>query len=315
MMKPGETNPDIRTSADEAIAEEFIGSELRSAKTSLRITQVASILGVAIIGIYMVVVTKRFESALEPQEAATIVQGMVQQRVTDFEPEFASYLKREVPAYISRVPDYALQKLPSYRAQLEDEVEASIRNYAQKTSADLGTHLDEYLVAHKDQVKDLILIGQDRTASQVLGADMKEMFLAYLDESQLDGESLRDKLGHSLLLLGKTEERMRRIKRGIDLTPSEKKARHAIAILLHQIETARENSDPIVLPEIDKGVITAGLDTPADPMLDTGTGQPVKLGAVGSKIKAKPVAASPAAKPGAVGSKIKTTQAVAKKIK
>lgn len=223
----------------EGTAERYIHTELKRAKDSLLRTQIISSLAVVLLGGYTLYVTSRFREAMQPQEAAKIAQGLVAQRLDDGGVQFADYVKKEVPNYFRQAPDYAIKRLPEFRQELEERVNTSIETYAKQSSEQLGGEVDKFLENNKEAVGTLIKDGQNPEATAKINAELKNVFVKYLDEPAPDGESMKAKLDKALDVLKKVEARTKRLAMAKDLNPAEKNAKKAIAVLLKTVHDKR----------------------------------------------------------------------------
>lgn len=231
-------NPDISTDDGQA-AERYVTAELKKAKDGLLRTQVLSVASVVLVGGYLGYVTSRFRESLAPQEAATIAQGLINGKVDEGGAQLVEYVKKEVPAYIRQVPDYALKELPNYRTELEARVTTEVERYAKESSDRLGAALDEFLETNKESVGELIDKGSDPTATAEITRAMRKMFVEYVESTPAGGESLKAKLNAALVTLNKADAKMARLATAKNLTPSEVRAKRAVAILLRQIAVKR----------------------------------------------------------------------------
>ncbi|RYG26943.1 hypothetical protein EON82_01390 [bacterium] len=233
----------------EGLAERYIDKELHESRASLSRTRIiAGLLTVGIVG-YMVYLTSGFHQSLEPRGAAEITTGLAAQRLDDLEPQVASYIHEQVPQLIRKAPDEVIARLPEYRESLEDRVEADLREQAREGAKELSSHLDTFLSAHKEQVAALIQNGQDPQATEEMGAGLEEQFRTFLREQKIAGTSIDEKLSTTLSTLKQVQARTAKLAANKGLTPEEKNARHAIALLMHRIEAAKASSPP--LPTID----------------------------------------------------------------
>ncbi|MER3496232.1 MAG: hypothetical protein C4320_05175 [Armatimonadota bacterium] len=229
----------VEAVGDESVARNFIHSEVEAARRSLRNTQIGSVLIAGLLCGYVMYLTARFRSALEPREAATIVQGLVTQKVDQQGPEIKEYIKKEVPNYIRQAPDYVLKELPMYRQQIQERANQEIERFAKESADRLATQVDKFLDEQKDAVAALIKDGQDPAATAKITSGLKSAFVAFLDETQAGGESLKSKLDQALDLLTKVEARMNRLANGKSLEPQELSAKRAIAVLMRTIDEKR----------------------------------------------------------------------------
>ena len=247
---------------DGMVAERYVSTELKKARGSLLRTQLFSGVFVLLIGGYVFYVTNRFRQSLEPREAATIAQGLISQRVDDQGIQLADYVKKEVPAYIRSAPDYALKELPGFRTQIEDRIQNDIETYAKQSSDRLGTEVDTFLEKNKESVGALIKDGQDPAATAKMTGEMRALFVRYLSETNAGGESLKAKLDGSLDALKRAETRMARLATAKDLTPQEKNAKRAIAVLLRTVHMKRMETGGEPLVKVPAEVTTGLNPTP-----------------------------------------------------
>jgi len=222
--------------SEELVAQHFVQKEISQSRRGLRFTQIVGTT-LAAISIYSLLsITKGFATELQPSQAATIAQGMIQDRMSDNIPKFQSYVKEQLPILMGRVPDYAKQQLPNYRRQLETQLENQIGAYAKQTAPQLEQQLDTFLLNNKEAVRNLVVNGGDPQASATLDENMRLMFLGFLNNTQVGGETLRSKIDQSLTDLTAVSLRVQRLADNKNLTDNEKRARRAVAILLKSVD-------------------------------------------------------------------------------
>lgn len=227
------------TPAAGTAAENFLASEVAEAKRSLMITRIASALSALFVLFYLGYITSRFQDSMRPANAADIAKGIVAERVDTNATAIAEEVKTRVPILIEQMPDYAIKQMPDYRQRLEDQIVGDISGYAAENAPKLGEHLEDFLTAHKDEVKQLIDDGQNPAVTEAVGAQLEQEIMASLKETDAGGgETYREKLDKSLVSLQEIHKKMDRLAAGKDLTPSETKTRRAIAILASKIDAA-----------------------------------------------------------------------------
>jgi ribosomal protein L29 len=244
-----------------ASADEFVAQEVEKTKKALKQTQVIGIAVFLFIFFYIGSIALKFQRSLQPNEAALMAKGMIAQRVMDGEPELNAYLMKEVPAIIEKAPDYAMEQLPSLRTQLEDRLASEFHQYAEQTSKQLDTSLDEYLETNKEDFKTVMLAGSDPSTTQEMMGTRRKMFIDYLDQKNGDDESIKTKIDESLKALGEIKAMMKKLSDGKNLTPAEQKTRRAIAVLLTTIDE-KKAEEPLPSGEevINTAKATYGLD-------------------------------------------------------
>ena len=221
-------------------AEKYVSTELQKARASLRSTQIASVLVVLILGGYVYYLTSNFVRQMQPHAAAEIADGLLMQQVNDNAPQLTSQLREQIPKFIQKTPDYALAELPKYREELANRVEQDLSKYCQQTSTQLGAQLDTYLDNNKDQVKGLLEQGNDPAQVKQVGDGLKQTLMTYIREKPASGEAIGDQIDKALTSLQEVQKRVHRLATATDLTPAEKKARHAVAVLTQGIDAHKE---------------------------------------------------------------------------
>jgi hypothetical protein len=217
------------------------------ARRDLRLAQIGGALLTLFVLGYLGWITSTLTRSLEPSAAAQIAQGVIAERVEMHANDLSGQLKERVPAMIAGLPDYALREMPRYREQLEEQAEGQMQKYFGQAATQLEGHMDEFVSAHHDQIKEVLAGGQDPATVHQLGAELQKAFLGYVNAASINGETLGAKLDQSLATLQKVHQRMDRLAENKGLTPQEKKARRAIALLSQSIEE-KHKEQPTELP-------------------------------------------------------------------
>ncbi|HVF10010.1 MAG TPA: hypothetical protein VNA16_04360 [Abditibacteriaceae bacterium] len=224
------------TPAGEAVAENYVADQLRSARAGLQQTRIIAILLMVFVVGYLSYVTIRFQQSLRPEAAAQIANGIIIQQVEDKGPELAEQTKQRVLALIAGLPDYAKEQLPQYRTALEHQIETDLERHCKATSELLGDHLDQFLEENQDKIKEILTTSQDKEAVQQLGDDLEQQLMEYLKEKPSGGESMQEQIDKSLRALHEVEGTVRRLANAKNLTPQERKTRRAIALIAKSAE-------------------------------------------------------------------------------
>ena len=212
-------------------AEQFLTAELAAARASLKRTQVIGLIVLVVIVAYMGVVTLKIRESLVPTQAAELANAFIAERVRTQADELSEQVKRQLPAWVAGLPDYVIKQLPAYRLELEKQVESSLKNHGLKVTQELGSKLDAFLQANIVQVKAILKAGQDRSEFAKLEPEIDRFLGDYLNQRLGGEESLQAKLDKTLHALRDIKKMTDRLATAPDLTPQEKKARHAIAII------------------------------------------------------------------------------------
>jgi hypothetical protein len=234
-------------------AELYVERERRRLTNAIRGTQIVGLAFVIFVGVYIGGITDAFAKNLEPQTAATITTGMISQRVNDNIPELKRYVREQIPATVAKLPEYAKEQLPRFRQDLENQLEKNIDSYAKQTAPELATRVDAFLTQNKESVDQLLRNSQDPAALASLGQNMKQMFVDYLQQTQLNGETLKTKIDQSLEALSSVDSKLKHLEESKNLTENEKRARRAIAILLRQVDLNQGDLSTVgaAIPKID----------------------------------------------------------------
>ncbi len=217
------------------VSEQYILDELAKSKLSLSRTRIFSIVSLLAVGSYMGFITVNLGDFLRPTHAAELAKGLIAQRVQEQGPDLIAQARQQIPILIAQAPDYAIAQLPVYRQNLEDQFDKDLRTNLTSGSDQLDKSLDDFMTTHKDEVKGALASGADPAATKALGDGITQEFLASLKTTKVDGESIQDKFDSSLESLTAVQKKMDRLATATDLTPQEKKTRHAIAIMTKTI--------------------------------------------------------------------------------
>jgi len=225
--------------SSEGIAETYVETQLVRSRLHLKFTRIFVVVSVVGLGIYMVYLTSGFRENLHPETAAEITATLVGQRMDDAEPQFASFIREKVPDTIRRAPDYALERLPEFRENIEKRVEDDLRGNAQSTAVQLDKDLGEFLTMHKPEIEAMIQEPDKATAANAMGAALETRLRDFLAHQEIAGATIKSRVDNTLKALDEVEKRTSRLALNKGLTLTEKKTRHAVAILMRQIDSAK----------------------------------------------------------------------------
>lgn len=240
MSTPENTKND---QAGNQLAVDFVAKELGQARSSLKKAQIVGIVLILFVAGYVTILTSKLSPYLSPQGAASTANDIILTQVTERAPLIADDLKKRVPEMVARIPDMVIGKLPEWRGQLEEKAEDTLRDQMQDHSVQLGKRLDLFLADHQAQIGELLASTQDKDKTKLrsLMTSIEQDMLAYMDEKFDQKESIREKIDASLEKLSHMEKQIDRLANANDLTPQEKKTRHAIAVIVQKIDLARED--------------------------------------------------------------------------
>lgn len=235
MNTPDPSNPAPPPGA--TVAERFLADELVATRLALQRTRIAGVIIVAVVIAYMSFVASALNKQLEPKVAADFATTFVADQVMEKTDALASQVKERIPALVAGLPDYLQRELPRHREALEDRIEQDFKEHCQATAQQLGKHLDDFLQAHIVQIRTLLNTAENKPELlQALAPDLEQEIVRYLSDKTAGDESLKDKIDQALVELQKVEAQVDRIAKNVNLTPQEKKVRHAIAIIASSAE-------------------------------------------------------------------------------
>lgn len=229
-------NPTPQGAPEPSAAERYIAGELQKMRASMTPYITVGLVVLALLGGEVLYLTNGFTSNLEPHAAAEVAEGFMAQQVNDKGPEVAAQIKQKIPEMIQQAPDYALKQLPAYRESLENKLESDLTSYCQSTAPKLTKNLDEFLAAHKNEVRDMLTKSDDPNTVKQMGEQLKGTMMSYLEEKGENGESAEEQIDKSLTALNSIHTTMHRLANNEGLTPQEKKMRRAIAVLSRSIQ-------------------------------------------------------------------------------
>lgn len=241
------------------IAERYIDQEILDARSQFRATIVGGIIILIIVIGALGYSTIGFAHAMEPNEAATITEGMIASHLDDYIPQAKAELKEQVPALIGKVPDYAKEQLPKFREQLESQLDKSVQDFAKQSEPELRDMMGKFLTANKEDVHALIENTRDPVATANLETNLRQMFTDYLDNSKVGGETLKQKLDAALLQIAAIDAGVAKLASNKGLSTNEQRARRAIAILMRSVDADPDLRSVADLVQSEKSTVNGML--------------------------------------------------------
>ena len=230
-------SPAAAPASGASAAEQFLARELATARLALQRTRIAGPIVVVIVIGYMSFVASALNKQLEPKAAADFATTFIAAQVIEKTDALASQVKERIPALVAGLPDYLQRELPRHREALEARLEQDFKEHCTATSQQLGKHLDDFLQSHIVQIRTLLHTAENKPELiQALAPDLEIEIVRYLSDKTAGDESLKDKIDHAHAELQKVEKQVDRLATGTNLTPQEKKVRHAIAIIARSAE-------------------------------------------------------------------------------
>ena len=231
---PNETNTSKKD--DGSVAVQYVNDQLQKSAESLKRTRIVGVVLIVIVLAYMSFVTRGLMQYFEPASAANIAMGAISERVTDSAEDLSKQLQSGVPNWLGQLPDFALKQIPIARLEIESRIEKTLTDSAKLTASQLEKTVDLFLETSKDDIKTVLKDSQNIEVVRQLGPQLEKEMLSYLKARDAGQESIQDKFDHALADLDKVAARVERLAKATDLTPEEKRARRAIAVLLKKAD-------------------------------------------------------------------------------
>jgi hypothetical protein len=237
-MNPQSTpssNPEITVSNGETAAGDFLTQELSRARKNLQRSRIVCVILLVCVGAYIGIISTIMVNFFQPREAAQVASGMLAQHALTGGPVLAAQIEREIPLFIRGVPDYLIREMPGCRKQLQQLLETEYQTYCNSFSKNLGDAVDKLIDDHRDQIKILLENAPDRAAIRKVLPDFGRVIDGFT-KNDVDGRALKKHIDDLAATLKEVEKRMDRLANSSDLTPEEKKARRALAMLSKVVE-------------------------------------------------------------------------------
>ncbi len=227
----------------EATAVAYLAQEVPKARKTLKRTRIVGVILLAVVGAYIGIISHIVVGFFQPKPAAEVVSGMLIQHLQIEGPLLATQIERQIPSLIRQAPDYLIRQLPVFRNDLEQMLTTEYQAYCSSFSKDLGDQMDKMIDDHKAEIKVLLENAGDRAAIRKVLPDFDQV-VANFTRNDVDGRALKQHIDEMAVTLKEVEKRMDRLANGGNLTPEERKARHALAVLAKVID------DNVKTPEV-----------------------------------------------------------------
>ncbi|MCG3148334.1 MAG: hypothetical protein PCFJNLEI_01777 [Verrucomicrobiae bacterium] len=226
-------------STPETTATSFVDEQLADAERTFKNTRRATLIICGAVGLYAIGVTAWLHNnVLQPTAAADIATAHAVEIVQQSGAALSDQIVHEVPAVIASAPDYLLEQMPDYRAQLENKFEQMLAAYGQQFEPEVEAFLDQFFNEHREQVQAILAAVNDPKMTKRFGDQLEQELLSYLKTPNARGESVLDLLDHGRVVLEDVEHRLDRLAHAKNLSAEEIKLRRIVAATL---KTAHAN--------------------------------------------------------------------------
>jgi hypothetical protein len=224
-MNTPENNP-----GSEPMASAYLALRLERARKTLKRTQLAGSILIAVVAIYFSIITYILVGFFQPDQAARVASGMLTERAEQNGPVIASGVEREIPVLLRETPDYLKRQLPVLRKEMQASFVNEFSAHCQSMSDKVGANMDNYIDDHKAEIQNLLENGDDRDAIRKQLPSFDDVVTDFV-QHDADGRDLKKQIDELAVSLKDIEKRMDRLANATDLTPEEKKARRALAVI------------------------------------------------------------------------------------
>jgi hypothetical protein len=231
----------------EAVAAAYLAQELPKARQTLKRTRIIGIILILLVGAYMATISAIMVKFFEPTEAAEVASGMLVRHVASDGPVLALRIEREIPYLIQQMPDFLIKEIPDFRQKLQASLATECEGYCISLCQNLGVRMDKLIDEHKTEIRTLLENASDRDAIRKTLPDFDKV-IAESMKTDADGQAAKERIDEWAAALKDVEKRMDRLANGSDLTPEERKARHALALLSTVIKTNTQMFDNPSVP-------------------------------------------------------------------
>ncbi len=239
---PNETNPPSKDSG--AAALQYVNDQLQKSRQSLKRTRTIGLIVILIVVAYTSYVTHGLLQYFEPASAAEMAKGIIAERVTQHAEDLSRQLRDGVPVWLEKLPDYALEQLPVARTEIETRIETALSDNAKLTASQVERYVDAFLENNKDNIKSILEDADNIETVRHLGPELEKQMRNYLTAHEAGQESLQSTFDHALADLDGVAARVERLATATDLSPEEKRARRAIAVLLKKTDWESTHQEP-----------------------------------------------------------------------
>jgi len=243
--------PENPPQSGDALAAAFLAQELPKARKALKQARIIGVVLVLFIAAYMGAISTIMVGFFQPQAAADVASGMLSQHVNAEGPVLLSHLEREVPQLIRETPDFLIKEIPGFRKQLQGALTADNAAYCNALRQQWGPQVDQYIDAHKPEIRTLLENAGDRAAIRKTLPDFDQTIADTLRKN-VEGQATKEHIDAWAAALKEVDQRVERLANGQNLTPEEIKARHALATLSTVIKHNTQLSETAPAPAAPK---------------------------------------------------------------
>ena len=242
-MSTENTTP-VPANSGEGVAENYVSTELVKARQTMKMTVLGSAILLVVLGIYLGSMTYRVTQYAQPDVAGEVASGLIAERVNDNANAMADKFKEQIPIVMASLPDEAIKRLPDAREAIISQVETDLEKHVAASSDQLGKDLDTFLDAHKDEIKTVFEVGQNREEVKKLGPDLEKELMGYIQAPpEGGGQSIEANVNQALTMLKTMRATTNKLATSKTLTPDELKTRRAIAIISRTVNKQLKGID------------------------------------------------------------------------
>lgn len=219
-------------STAESTAEHYLQAQLARTRKTLRTTRIGASVLVLFIFSYMTFLTTSLGKYLEPKTAAEIILSETQGFIQEQSGALTARMEKEIPEFITEIPEWVLRQLPDFRALIQTEATNFVSQYCKDFSVELAKFIDEFLDEHKADIQEFLKGAQDELLLKQIAKQIEDDLIQFVKEQKIGDDTLGQKITSALATLKRSNKLAERYALAKDLTAEELRVRHAIYLLL-----------------------------------------------------------------------------------
>lgn len=220
------------TPTPSSAAEQYLQAQLLKTKKTLRTSKIVATVMVLFIFSYMTFLTTSLGSYLQPKTAAEIILSETQGFIQEQSGALTARLEKDIPEFITELPEWVLRQLPEYRAVIQMEATNFVANYCKDSSVELGKMIDDFIEENKTDIQEFLKGAQDELLIKQIAKEIEDDLVKFVKEQEIGDAKIGDKITATLGTLKRSKKLAEHYAKGKDLTAEELRVRHAIYLLL-----------------------------------------------------------------------------------
>jgi hypothetical protein len=197
----------------------------RGTNMSTVITMALGVVILLVLGFYFSYGYNQFSSVTEPEKLVLSVQTLVSDKVPELRREIEKQVNTSAPDWAQNLSKQAQDAMPKAREQLENYALNQIDTYMEKGVTLTEPKFKEFLSANRAKIEvDMKELAESDTLAE---KRLDELTVAVEEQIGADLKAQSREMFHALVLLN---EKLKRLKENVGLTPEEQKERQLLML-------------------------------------------------------------------------------------